>query len=205
MKNVLSTTVGACALFVLAGCAAEQQAGSPDPRMQLAAARVVMDEGCTPPPNRLDGLRYEVSSNTGTMPYRVPDGAIDSCGRLAFSISEGAAAVPHDGLTPGRTIAPGYRFAHRVRIGDILRNTQCEVGAEPATITVPAGTFSGLSVITCNDQRADRPLGRRVVTHIDPTTRLIVQREATWGGSQPGSSSMKLLEAPAALRQRPTS
>jgi hypothetical protein len=204
MKNVLSTTVGAFALFVLAGCAAEQQAGS-DPRMQLAAARVVVEEGCTlpqPPLGNL-GLQYQVTgTGTSNGPQPVPIGKIDSCGRFTFSFTEGD-AVPHDGLTPGRNIDVGHQFRHRVTVGGNTRTTSCTVRAEAEPVIVPAGTFVGLVRVQCTDQRTDRPLPRHTNTWVDPRTRVIIRQTQQWHGPQPGSRDIQLLERPAVLR--PTS
>jgi len=204
MTNVLLRVTGAFALFVVAGCAAEQQAGSPDPRMQLAAARVSVDEGCTLPQQPLGnlGLQYQVTgTGTSNGPQQVPIGEIDSCGRFTFSFTEGA-AVPHDGLTPGRNIDVGHRFRHRVTVGGIPRSTSCTVQAKES-LEVPAGIFSNLLRVVCTDQRDDRQLPRHTTSWIDPTTRIIVRRTQHWYGSQPGSRDIQLLERPTVLR--PTS
>lgn len=205
MTNVLLRVTGAFALFVVAGCAAEQQAGSPDPRMQLAAARVSVDEGCTLPQQPLGnlGLQYQVTgTGTSNGPQQVPIGGIDSCGRFTFSFTEGA-AVPHDGLTPGRNIDVGHQFLHRVTVGGNTRTTSCTVQAEAEPVIVPAGTFVGLVRVQCFDQRPDRPLPRHTNTWVDPRTRVTIRRAEKWYGSQPGSRDIQLLERPAVLR--PTS
>lgn len=185
-------------LLLLAGCAGAGGDGAISPVTQVAARTAAPDICQLPQP--LVGLRYEVSSASGTRPYRLPESAVDSCGRRTFDTTEGQPAVPHDGLTPGADAT--QRFSHTIRMGSVTRNTSCEV-LPPGETTVPAGTFRDLIVVRCNDQRSDRPLGRTVTTWIDRATRVIIKREMVWFGSEPGSRSEVLLEAPSWLR--PTS
>ena len=184
-------------LLVL-GCNTPTLDGGANPISQVAARTAAPQENCNLARSP-SGLRYEISSATGTRPYRLPDSAVDACGRRTFDAVDGQQAAPHDGLTPGTDATPGRRFTHTIRMGQVTRNTSCEI-LQPGEATVPAGTFSGLLVIRCNDQRSDRPLGRTVTTWMDTSTRAIIKREMEWFGSEPGSRSEVLLEAPSWLR-----
>ncbi|MEQ8443760.1 MAG: hypothetical protein RIM33_06750 [Alphaproteobacteria bacterium] len=141
----------------------------------------------------LDVSSDELSTADGSLIYRLDDW------RNVTEIVAGdwrGTASPHNGDLPQEPMRVGLSWTLTYEMdstgASYTRDRDCIV-EERGQITVAAGTFHNAWLIKCTLKRHDRRLPKYVETWFSSTGRILILRNETWGGSNPGSYRRELV------------